>query len=82
MCLFACPNFIRVIRGFKTNFNGNINYIPYVILSKQVCNFEFTNYIMFIIVVVSEYSTIYELIIHFNSLVITFKTISDIVTLE
>ena len=44
LCLFACPNFIGVIRDFKRIFNVNINYTPYVILSKQVCFFEFRIY--------------------------------------
>ena len=68
--------FVRILLELKRIFNGNINYIPYVILSKQVCYFEFRIYkslLCLYIVVVSKYSTIYELIIQFNSLVLQFQ---------
>ena len=71
--VFVClSEFFGVIGGFKTHFNVNINYVPYVILSKQVCFFEFRinkSLLCLYIVVVSKYSTIYELI-QFNSLVL------------
>ena len=39
VCVFDCLFEFYL----KRIFNGNINYILYVILSKQVCYFEFTN---------------------------------------
>ena len=68
VCVFVClSEFYLSDRGdLKRIFIGSINYIPYVILSKQVCYFEFRIYkslLCLYIVIVSKYFTIYELII-------------------